>query len=296
MKTPYKVLILVLHLFSLFLLTLICFHLEILYLPKEISFYPLLVSFFNNDYVINILCTIITALALYILQIQYSKYKIRNDFRCNEVIQDVYTGIEEATVLKNKSVGLSKKYDNISHEDFNIKRKLRAQIYIDFYCENKASFHLCNLSLTYSNNDLLIESVQSAFFINLNFKLLSILNHIKNRKPNLLETYPKIEQLFNEYESAPTDTTIIALGESIRSFLTDADFLASYWFSLLKYLKYDPIPGKLYIAAFKKMYPEDDTLLGYLKLPDSEQKRISRKVSRQVWFEYFRYRIKHFFD
>ena len=275
---------------------LICYNLEIFNPPPKIDFLSNFECFIKNDYVVNILCTIITAVALYIFQIMYSKHKIRKDFRCNEVIHDVYTGIEEAAKLKTGSVELEQKCNSITHKDYNTQRKLRAQIYIEFYIEHETTFDLCNLGLTYSNNDILIESVQSVFFINLNFKLLSIINHIKNRKPNLIEIYPKIEQLFKEYQATPTDTVIIALGESINSFLIDADFLASYWLSLLNYLKYDPIPSKLYIAEYKKLYPEDNALLEHFKLPRAQQRRIAFRVSVKVCWEYLKYKIKHFFD
>lgn len=296
MKSPYKVLILVLNILSLLLLTLICFNLEIFSLSLEIDLLPDFKSFVSNDYVVNILCTFITAVALYIFQIMYSKRKIRKDFRCNEVIQDIYTGIEEALKLKTKSAVVAQKCNGITHEDHNTQRKLRAQVYIDFYKEHETTFDLCNLGLTYSNNDILIESVQSVFFINLNFKLLSIINHIKNRRPNLIETYPKIEQLFEQYQITPTDSTIVSLGESISAFLVDVGFLASYWLSLLNYLKYDPIPSKLYIAEYKKLYPEDTALIEHLKLPRSKQRRIAFKVSMRVCWEYLKYKIKHFFD
>ena len=64
----------------------------------------------------------------------------------------------------------------------------------------------------------------------------------------------------------------------------------------LNYLKYDPIPSKLYIAEYKKLYPEDTALLEHFKLPMSKQRRIAFRVSMKVCWKYLRYKIKHFFD
>ena len=74
--------------------------------------------------------------------------------------------------------------------DYLACRKLEAEKYIEFYIKHRADFELSNLALTYHNNWILIESIQTVFFINLNFKLLSIVNNIKNRKPNLDEEFP----------------------------------------------------------------------------------------------------------
>ena len=54
-------------------------------------------------------------------------------------------------------------------------------------------------SLSDINNDILIESLQSCFFLNLNFKLLSIVNNIKNRLPNIRNGYPEIKEMCKKY-------------------------------------------------------------------------------------------------
>ena len=41
------------------------------------------------------------------------------------------------------------------------------------------------------------------------------------------------------------------LGQGIKRFLSDIDFMAKYWYALLNYLEYNPMPIKLYIAIFK---------------------------------------------
>lgn len=161
------------------------------------------VNFFENDYVVNIICTILTAITLYIVQVKYSKHKLRNDFRCNEIICDVYDGIEKTMVLTKESKYISDEIDKLSKDetiDFDIRCKVEAEKYLPFYKEHIREFDICNICLTYHNNWILIDSVQAVFFINLNSKLLHIVNNIKNRRPNLEKGYTKIEKLFETYK------------------------------------------------------------------------------------------------
>ena len=132
--------------------------------------------------------------------------------------------------------------------------------------------------------------------INLNFKLLNIVNNIKNRRPNLEKEFPEIENLYKKYKNEEDDLTLINLGHEIRRFLVDIEFMAKYWYALLDYLGYDPIPIKLYMEIFKKEYPEyDENLTEFFKLPVSKQNKMSRKVQNKVTWTYFKYRIKNFF-
>ena len=160
---------------------------------------------------------------------------------------------------------------------------------------DKGDFEICNIALTYPNNWILIDSVQTVFFINLNFKLLNIVNNIKNRRPNLEDEYPKIESLFTLYEENGDDKVLIELGHEIHRSLVDIDFMSKYWFSLLDYLGYDPMPIKLYIELFKKEYPDYENMSEFLKLPVAQQNKISRKVQKKASKIYLKYRIQNFF-
>lgn len=64
-------------------------------------------------------------------------------------------------------------------EDVLDKRRRESLMFYEFYKNNSGDVDIITLSLSYENNDLLIDSVQSCFLINLNFKLLSIVNNIK---------------------------------------------------------------------------------------------------------------------
>lgn len=298
-KPLYNIVIFVFHIISLILLFLLCIHFEIIRIDFSAFSKETLASFFQNDYVVNIACTILTAIALYFFQIKYSKHKLKNDFRCNEIIHDVYDGIERTHLLIKNSEPVSEEVEKIRENqttDFDVRRKEEALQYLSFYKKHKVDFEICNLSLTYYNNWILIDSVQTVFFINLNFKLLNIVNNIKNRRPNLEEEYPKIKELFDLYEKENNDKTLVQLGTEIRSFLLDIDFMAKYWFALLDYLGYDPMPVKLYCELFKKEYPEyDDRLSEFFRLPVSQQNRMTRKVRKKAMRLYLKYRIVNFF-
>ncbi len=97
--------------------------------------------------------------------------------------------------------------ENINNDpnwDSLTRCKFEAEKYMEFYSKHKHDFDLCNLILTYPNNEILIDSVQTVFFINLNFKLLIIINNIKNRKLNLDKKYRNIKKLFEDYQQKKT--------------------------------------------------------------------------------------------
>lgn len=298
-KSLFYLVIFIFHILSLILLVSLCIHFEIITLDFDGISKESVVSFFKNDYVVNIICTILTAVALYIFQIKYSKHKLKNDFRCNEIIHDVYDSIERTHKLIKESTEVSdeiKELRNNSALDYIVRRKEKALKYFIFYKKHRVDFDICNIALTYHNNWILIDSVQTVFFINLNFKLLNIVNNIKNRRPNLEEEYPKIKELFDLYEKDCDAQILVELGEEIHRFLVDIDFMSKYWFALLDYLGYDPMPIKLYMEFFKKEYPDyDDKLSEFFKLPVSQQNKISRKVKHKATWYYFLYRIQNFF-
>lgn len=300
MKKPlYNIVIFIFHIISLILLFSLCIHFKVINLDFLNISKEAIASFLRNDYVVNIICTVLTAVALYIIQIKYSKHKLKNDFRCNEIIHDVYDGIERTHELIKDSKELSNEIEELKKDPnmhFDVRRKEEALKHLAFYKKHKVDFDICNIALTYPNNCILIDSVQTVFFINLNFKLLNIVNNIKNRRPNLEEGYPKIKELSTLYEENGDDKTLIQLGHEIHRFLVDVDFMAKYWFSLLDYLGYDPMPIKLYIELFKKEYPEyDENMSEFLKLPIAQQNKISRKVQKKASKLYFKYRIQNFF-
>lgn len=299
-RSYFKFIVLVFLLTITVLLLKICVNFNIIDFNFTLSFdKPLkevINKFFKNDYVINILCTIITAVTLYVLQIKYSKYKLKRDFRCNEIIHDLYSGIESAYKIRSNARQIRIELDSLGDIDFREKEKIKSKKYCDFYNANKADFHLSHLALTYYNNDILIDSIQTVFFLNLNFKLLNIVNNIKNRKPNLEKEYPQIETLYEKYEKEKQENDLLALGNEIEQYITDVGFMGEYCLDLLNYLGYDPIPNKIYISIFNSMYPSTEALIEYLHLPKKEQYKISKNVYMKSILKFIKYKVKVFFE
>lgn len=59
------------------------------------TIFPVIKSVLNNSWFCSICCSIIAVYLIYKWQVWYSKRKLKADFRCNEVIEGVYDGIEE---------------------------------------------------------------------------------------------------------------------------------------------------------------------------------------------------------
>lgn len=297
-KSLYKIVLFIISIVNLILLLLICFNLRIIRFNIDAKWISVFKAVVTNDYFINIFCSVLSIVVLYILQLKYCKSKLKQDFRCNEIIHDLFDGIERAYKLFDASKNTTSEIDAKKEKgdlSFNEFYKFEAKKYLEFYRKNEADFYLCNLSLTYYNNNILIESVQTVFFINLNFKLLNIVNNIKNRKPNLDESYPKIKQLYDEYNNKPSDKILLDLGHEIQRYLVDMNFMAEYWHKLLEYLGYDPTPTKLYIAIFDSKFSNEKEKMAFFKKPMAEQYKFCREIQKEASFEYFKYRIKNFF-
>lgn len=127
-KPLYNIVIFIFHIITLILLFTLCIHFNVIKLDFLDFSKEAVASFFKNDYVVNIVCTILTAAALYIIQIKYSKHKLKSDFRCNEIIHDVYDGIERTHELIKESKELSNEIEKLEKDpnmDFNVYRKHR---------------------------------------------------------------------------------------------------------------------------------------------------------------------------
>jgi predicted membrane protein len=109
-KSPFKILLLIINTLSLLLLIVLCWYSGVFECIQSkllsVSFFQALIAFFSgvfsNPYFINIICTVITALFLYYFQVSYSKRHLKKDFRCNEILNGLAYGIEEAKELSRK--------------------------------------------------------------------------------------------------------------------------------------------------------------------------------------------------
>ena len=120
----------------------------------------------SNPYVSGVIYTVGLLYIVYAFQITVSKRRIKHDFRCNEVMEDIDDSIVELYEI------IDTKNDNETYKNFILR--------------NRAKLFFVKLGLTYYNNSILLESLNVCFFFNLNFELLGIINNIKNRLPNII--------------------------------------------------------------------------------------------------------------
>lgn len=263
----------------LILLLLIAWKIGVFTAITGLSFFPLVEKIAANTYFSGVACSIIAVVIIYKWQVWYSKRKLKQDFRCNESIEDIYDGIETV----GKYAPLVPEREKGSKDcDYNELRKKNAQKYVDFYLEHKGDIYLANLALSYGGNDLLIDSIQSCFFINLNFKLLEILNNVKNRLPNLRNKYPEIEELEKKYKEIPSEELMIQLGEELASYFVDAKFIAGYWKQLFDYLDYDRTFIKQFVATYNTRYKFEEDITLPVTVRNSHALEVKREVKRKI--------------
>lgn len=248
-----------------------------------------ILSIFNNSYFSSVVCSIISVIVIYFFQIQYSKRKLKKDLRCNEIIQDIYDGIENYYHIKNT---IPKKTNKNTEKDYAKRQKADGLLYYEFYKKNEADFIMMAYSLSDVSNDILIDSLQSCFFLNLNFKLLSIINNIKKRLPNIRNGYLEIKELCKKYEMNYDENALISIENRFPYYLIDLQFIVIYWQELLDYLNYDPTYIKLFVHAYNSQYDILEELKQPKKIQYIKQKKIEKEVRKAIWL----YRIKNFWN
>lgn len=273
----------------LILLILIAMRVGAFAIIAEMQFFIILKCVFTNNYFSSVICSIVAVIIIYKWQLWYSKRKLKQDFRCNECIRDIYRGIESFTEYVPYIPREEKVKNGIDY--FEVQKR-NAKLYVDFYGEFEAKIFSTNTSLSFKNNDLLIESIQSCFFINLNFKLLGIVNNIKNRLPNLREKYPAIENMYKQYKENNDEETMIELGNALSIYFIDARFMAEYWKKLLDYLKYDPTFIKAFVEEYKNQYNLEKDIMLSNEVINSRVMEVRRQVNKEIR----KNRIKNFWQ
>lgn len=210
-----------------------------------------------NVYVSGIICSVIGVLLIFVWQLKYSKYKLKKDFRCNEIMSDVAQEIE--TVEK-----ISKEIPTIKGKIRDDEYKKSCENIYSFYHKNKFDFWFSSEVLSSHNNDILIESVQTCFFLNLNFEILGIVNNIKNRLPNIREGKEKIDELYKLLDDKNNcirkDESLCEFSECLSRYARDLRFLAQYWDDLITYLDFDREYQNKFIQVYDSLYPDDNIL------------------------------------
>ncbi len=94
-KSVYRKVIFIMLCVALLLLIAIAWKVQVFQILMAVPFFPVIKSVLNNSWFCSICCSIIAVYLIYKWQVWYSKRKLKADFRCNEVIEGVYDGIEE---------------------------------------------------------------------------------------------------------------------------------------------------------------------------------------------------------
>lgn len=273
----------------LFLLVSISLELNILQEIANYSIINLLCTIVGNSYVWGVIGGIIAVVIVYFAQVKYSKWMLKKDFRCNEVIQDICSIIEIYVDISDKVPARTKLSEN---EEYLVRRKRDATRFYEFYKKKERVIELITIGLTCENNDILIESVQSCFLINLNFKLLSIINNIKNRLFSLRQGYKEVLEMYKNYESDKTDQTLFALGDKLFSLFVDLKYMTLYWNQLFDYLEYDPTYFRLYVKIYNSKYSIEEDLRQPIEIQNLRVKEVNKVVKRKMLL----YKIRHFWD
>lgn len=273
----------------LFLLVAISLRLNILQEIANYSIINLLCTILGNSYVWGVIGSIIAVVIIYFAQVKYSKRMLKKDFRCNEIIQDICSAIESYVDISDKVPARTKSSEN---EEYLVRRKRDSTQFYEFYKQNEPVIKLITIGLTYGNNNILIESVQSCFLINLNFKLLSIINNIKNRLFSLRQRYEEVLEMYKNYESDKTDETLFALGDELFSLFVDLKFMTLYWNQLFDYLEYDPTYFRLFVEIYNSKYSIEEDLRQPIEIQNLRVKEVNKAVKREMLL----YKIHHFWD
>lgn len=208
---------------------------------------------YTNSYFVNVVSGIITVVLIYWFQVSRNKRKIKKDIRCKEIIEETYffiMNVDEIQVhIKELETSIETTINKEKEDDNNYSKKdendTRTRLYQEFFKKYKSLYDLTMSALIYENNNILLDSVGTVFFINTNFKVLSIINNIKNRIPNVQKHYENIDSFENEEHY------------SIQNMNMDLLFLSDYYKALFEYLKVD----MLYLKArnnVARIYNESD--------------------------------------
>ena len=103
-KSPFNITIFVITVLILILALILCIYFNAFSIFSRVPFWNNVKLFFENAYVVNIITSIAVVILMYFIQLAYCKRKIKKDFRCNEVLEDIQDGLDKANVLDRKSV------------------------------------------------------------------------------------------------------------------------------------------------------------------------------------------------
>lgn len=245
----YKKVTLILRIVLLVLLLLIARKMGVFSEIIKITFVS---NILNNTYVSGVLCSIIAVIIVYKWQVWYCKIRLKQGIRCNECIRDIYHGIETACKYA-PDIDKAQEYE----DDVQCECK---QKYVAYYKKHQTSIETTNLELCDDRNDLLMDSIQSCFFVNLNFELLGIVNNVKTELKNLRREYPKIIRMLEQSDAVTDEKMMMQLNDMLCDYFVELKLMAGYWKRLLDYLEYDPTFINLFVKTYNERYRIEEDL------------------------------------
>ncbi len=280
----YKTMMFIMQVLISVMLFLLCNHFNVFDVIKDSDVIICIKRFFLNDYIISILSGIISVTILYFFQMYYCKYKIKKDFRCNEALEDLSSIFTDLDFLLDKAEDISNNYKpEYSNTDGFIE-------YFKMYDEHRLKFSM-NGYIVNEKINVLVDSIQSTLLLNLNFKLLGILNNIKNRKPNIVSGSKDVEDTYLKYSETKEENDLISCGREIRDYLIDLKFMKRYFFELFIYLNYDNTKTVIFNELLKQYIPNIED---YVELTEYEQNKLLYEISKESKRQYTLYKFKTF--
>ena len=127
-KSVYRKVIFIMLCVALLLLIAIAWKVQVFQILMAVPFFPVINSVLNNSWFCSICCSIIAVYLIYKWQVWYSKRKLKTDFRCNEVIEGVYDGIEEFVKFYQEIPKKEQSDGCKTDEDYHLLRKKNSKL------------------------------------------------------------------------------------------------------------------------------------------------------------------------
>ncbi len=206
-----------------------------------------IVDIVRNQYVSGILCSIFAIMIVFVVQNSFSKRKINEDLICNEALGNM-----------NLAINMYNELLEMHNTNEEQKRECEKRVYLDNKIRIKTIFEL----ITYHDSQILIDSLKIYLFSNLDFELLSIINHIKNVQPELEKTWENIDDNREE---------------SICRFMLELRYMVHCCDELLSYLGYRNERHEEIMKIYKERYSVEDEI----SLPAKERQAHYKESIRE---------------
>ena len=182
--------------------------------------------------IMNILCNFIAVYILSRIKNELSKIKIREDNVCKSYLDNIHKGIENFEYIKT-----------IMPKDTDWKN-LNYEKEIKFYQDSSLNYFVFCYTLNDDDTEVLLDNIKNTFFLDLNFKLMSVINKINVYKYSIKKKYDNWERVRKKFAIMEDEFSEMSEREQYQllydyhSILTDTRHLINGWKDLFKYLGY----------------------------------------------------------